>query len=362
MNTAAVEGQPVESETPLGTNCPDEDKFNSAGQNRPIHLAKCRECAAAVKFQPTASGTGFTLVDPDPEARFGAGSTGLPMCPNGHGEMMIADEAIPVADAISQVAEKVNGTPQQASLPGTVPPFNFEGAYFEIEAKAVEVDALRSVENEHHETFKESKKAREKAEEVLGKMILEFRRRRREKDAGGPEAQPPTVERCRFEQLNPGVPCPLCTDATWDRSTAPASEEHGVAAKDVLEGRELAQCVERLKLVPIYGISVEYLRSLPMDQRSSIEAWAGDVEDHPDERDRWMEDGLPPGLEGAHKASDASGDGQQQNCTECGLLIGFEGEEPYPAGAFVGTGCKGKERQRYPKRGTKKPQAKRGKK
>jgi hypothetical protein len=115
-----------------------ERPVEATAAERPIHLAKCAECAQAVKFQPTASGASFLLVDADPEATFGIGEHGRPMCPDGHGEMEIADDQLkPAAEAFREVARthgRAAATPPvQRIAPGRVAPVQLRGRYAELD-------------------------------------------------------------------------------------------------------------------------------------------------------------------------------------------------------------------------------------
>src|SRR5687768_17111158 len=87
----------------------------------PIHLARCPECDFAVRYQPSATGASFLLIDSD--QGLGIGEHGRPICPNGHGEMEIADDRLPIEQAIEQTAERLNAAVQR-DLPGIVPVFN----------------------------------------------------------------------------------------------------------------------------------------------------------------------------------------------------------------------------------------------
>jgi hypothetical protein len=130
-----------EPETDEAVEIPDDD---------PVHLAKCAECATAVRFRPNVTGTGFVLVDADPDATFGVGEHGRPVCPNGHGEMSIADDQLKSAteaftDAqgmLLRAEAEASSAPVQGDLPGIIPAFNFQGAYLELETKA---DAIAGV-------------------------------------------------------------------------------------------------------------------------------------------------------------------------------------------------------------------------
>lgn len=146
------------------------------------HLARCPVCDFRVSYIPSESGNSYALVDADPELALGIGSNGRPVCRNGeHGEMELADD---------QLAQ-----PEQQSLPGIVQPFNYEGAYLELEAKAVEVEHLAAIHAEDASRAKGSRKNWESAAAVFSSMALEFRRRRRAKvdqaGAADSESEPP---------------------------------------------------------------------------------------------------------------------------------------------------------------------------
>lgn len=332
---------------------------------QPIHGAVCDECKHTVAFRMLGSGAGFAIINHGYAARevsFGVGPNNRPECPLGHGEMTIADDKLPASEAISQVAERVNG-PQQAALPGVIE-FNKPNAYDVLETMFVERDAAKKIEDEDHERYKRSKKARETLDEKINIAGLEFRRRRVEKTAG-PAAVSTALERCRFEQLHPGVPCPLCTDPTWQRTTAPASEEHGVDAHNLLIRRECEETVELLKSIPHVGFTVDDLLAMDLETRSILEAWVRDYADHPDRRDELMAE-RPRPIDTAHKAGpyDATEpSAPDQLCRECGAVL-FTVTETDPAlyeGTLVGTGCEGKAKKvghRYPK-GKKKAQTRR---
>jgi hypothetical protein len=352
------------------------DGIDAVMTDRPTHLAKCRECGQKMTFRPTSSGFGFTVVNhdnSDAEVSFGVSAAGLPMCPEGHGEMEIADDQIPVAEAFGHVAEQLAaGEAVQRSLPGIVPVFNYQGAYLELEAKTVEVQALHDQWAEDAETARESKKAWEKSAETLQKMGLEFRRRRREKAEGGTAEDPgitDSVKPCRFEQLHPGVPCPICTnDARRSASTvAPGSEEHGVEANQLLERQELEDCVAQLKDAEIYT-TVDAMLAMKVDQMAEVQAWAQEFSDTPADEQPGLLESLPTPLASTHRAGPAEKENSAvdarliQFCQTCGdqlFVFDDEQEEGIPVGwrVLVAHPCQGKAKEvghRYPEKKAKK--------
>jgi hypothetical protein len=206
------EPEPDDDDTSIADPEPDDD---------PVHLAKCAECATAVKFRPNVTGTGFFLVDADPDVTFGVGEHGRPVCPNGHGEMAIADDQLkPVAEAFADAqtmllaaeADARGGAPVQGDLPGIIPPFNYQGCYLELEAKAAEVDALHDEYIDAKEVAADAKKAWDKAAELYTKMALEFRRRRQSKGDDSPSLAEPTSRAlaCTWDKAHPDEACPFC--------------------------------------------------------------------------------------------------------------------------------------------------------
>lgn len=334
MTTAAVEEQP-ETTT-----------------EQPVHLARCRECSVKVWYRSTSSGGGFMIVDhnhSDPSPTFGSSAANLPMCPDGHGEMELCDEqAVPVAEAFQQVADKL-AEPVQTSLPGIVPDFNYAGAYLDLEATAVEVAALHKQAKDDAETAKESKKAWEKAAERYQRMAIVYRDRRREKVAQGEAVLDTAADLCRFEQLSPGVPCPLCADpARLEQSgVARDSEQHGVIARDLQLATEREAVSGTLAAVG-FVLTAEDLSTLPPEQYAKVIASYNDASTPAAERVAAIEAVIAPHIASEQPAAA----GEVQTCTKCGTAIAIESDF-YVTGARVGFGCEGKaklEGNRYPER------------
>jgi hypothetical protein len=127
--------------------------------------AECQSCGAAVTYEPTPSGVGFMVMRQsgvDPEATFGVGEHGRPRCPHGHGEMGIAEA----------------GPLEQPALFDIAKPFNFEGAYLEVEGLTVEVDRLAGIAEEDKRTAASSRDQWAEAAKRLHTLTLELRRRR----------------------------------------------------------------------------------------------------------------------------------------------------------------------------------------
>src|SRR5436190_20327908 len=92
-----------------------ERPADTAIEERPTHLARCAfpldgdgPCGVEVTFRLTASGAGLMVLAvagaPIDQA-FGIGPNAMPLCPHGHGEMQLADEALPAAAAVKAALE-----------------------------------------------------------------------------------------------------------------------------------------------------------------------------------------------------------------------------------------------------------------
>jgi hypothetical protein len=174
-----------------------------------------------------------------------------------------ADAQIPVADAFAQVAARVEGEhqePEQSTLFDTSKPFNFEGAYLELEEMSVEVDRLQRIAADDAREAKESKKSWEEASKLRDRAALELRRRRLEKER-------------REQQL---------TDPAHD------ADERLCA---------------RLGAVEIV-FDVASARALSVDDRAAVESWLADAEAHPGDREWWLATEIPAALQRA--ANDAA--------------------------------------------------------
>lgn len=180
------------------------------------------------------------------------------------GENDDADGSVPVADAFAEVASRVNGArqePEQSALFDTSKPFNFEGAYLELEQMSVEVDQLQRVAEADARTAKESKKSWEEASKRRDRAALELRRRRLDKE--------------RRDQLQ--------ADPAHD------ADERLCARLGALE----------------IAFDVASARALSAEDRAAIETWLADAEAHPDERERFMSE-LPAPLQSATNEAPAA--------------------------------------------------------
>lgn len=170
------------------------------------HRAVCAECKAHVTYALLASGHGFMVLESsEPELVFGVGESGQPVCPHGHGEMQLADEQIPAVDAISQVAEQVNGSPEQRALFDTRKPFNMAGALDAIAEKNRAVKWAHDRYEESKADTADAKKTWEREAKQLQELIDELESRRQAKETaaeeGGDEAQEPAGEALSTEPV-----------------------------------------------------------------------------------------------------------------------------------------------------------------
>lgn len=172
---------------------PAEAAVTEPATDTPVtHKAVCRECDAHVTYALTSSGHGFMVLETsEADVSFGQSDSGLPLCPRGHGEMLLADEQIPVADAITQAAElqgseNGHGTPAQRALFDTRKPFNLEGA---LEAIAEKNRAVQWAHDRYDRAKTEASDARktwEREAKQLQDLIVDLNDKR--------EARAPQVE------------------------------------------------------------------------------------------------------------------------------------------------------------------------
>jgi hypothetical protein len=160
MTTSASETETLELDPAVLSEPPAPDRTD--------HLARCASCAFTVRFKPLQSGHGFMLVGS--EESLGIGEDGRPMCPNGHGQMEIADDQLPAAEAFALAQEQLQDQ-RPPRLPFPAPPFNYEGALHEIFEKQSEITRLEIKFTDADERRKKAKSALDDAREELGKMI-----------------------------------------------------------------------------------------------------------------------------------------------------------------------------------------------
>jgi hypothetical protein len=166
-----------------------------------------------VRVPPEQHRHGFVLVGT--EATYGAGENGRPICPDGHGEMEIADDRLPIEQAIEQAAEQINATTQRLPFPS--PPFNYEGALHEIFEKQQSVAILEGKFNDADERRKKAKAALDEGHSQLSVLIATLQEReqdrlheiaRREAAAVAGHPEDTTLVRCAWELAHPDEQLP----------------------------------------------------------------------------------------------------------------------------------------------------------
>lgn len=333
---------------------------------RPVHLARCADCGHSVPFRPNSTGTGFVLVGT--EATYGAGDNGRPICPDGHGEMEIADDRLPIEQAIEQAAARIDATTQRLPFPS--PPFNYEGVLHALCEKRHTIATLEKRVEDRRDLLKKAKDDLDEANKKLGKMLDQFERdeqdrlaeiaRREAATAAGHPADTNLVS-CVWEQAHPDESCPVCLDPVEAEGagcgdTARDSSLHIEAVERFIHQGQTNVIVDALNDGAHIVIPEATVSAWSEEDRVAVLAWAG----APDASPR------PAILGTAHVAdssttSEAAPGDTFQCCRECGARLlshptgSGDSFEPYPAGTLVGTDCDGaKEPQRYTKRGKKK--------
>jgi hypothetical protein len=332
-----------------------------------MHRAVCMVdgCPAGVTYQLTASGSSFLVLDRvgmDFDASLGIGADGRPVCPiDGHGQMTLADELLPAAEAFAQVAEKLDG-PVQRALPGVFPAFNYAGAFNEIVEQAKRVERLNQEYDDAKKEASEAKKNLDKGAELLMRMTLQFEQRRREKpEPDAPSLAAPRVLKCVWDQQHPDDACPFCNDSQLgpaDRAVvegvlgAELAPPHANAHADQVVTYRTKLDVQAT-LDALDGVIVDVhpatVAEWTTEQRAEVRAWASD-HDAPF-------DAMPAILGRPHIAAKAGDDANVQACTQCGAVLRTwnEGDGSIvwlSAGARVKTDCPGtqEEGHRYPER------------
>jgi hypothetical protein len=337
----------------------------------PTHLARCASCDYSVRYRPLASFGGFTLAD-ETDLLLGIGPNGRPVCPNGHGEMELADDRLPIDQAINQANEQLDARPQR--LPYPSPPFNYADVLHSLCEKRHDIAALEKRVDDRKDALKRAKDELDEANKELGRMIDRFERderdrldeiARREAAAAAGHPEETNLVRCAWEQAHQDENCPMCADDKL-RPTVRDSSGHVEQVDRLIYLQDTAEIVSLVQDAGI-RLSTDTVNAWSVEDRDAVKQWAEEkigLADTPD-----LENGprRPAILGTAHVAADFTtseavpGD-TYQSCVECGarLLTYKTGDdegasfEPYPAGTLVGTDCEGaKEPARYAKRGRK---------
>lgn len=344
------------------TSAVEENPADAPAAERPIHLARCAECATAVKYQLTASGAGLILFEAAPDAIFGLSANGIPICPQGHGEMSIADETLkPAADAIAEALElqEAESGPTQRTLPGVFPAFNYQGAYLELEQQAVECDRLRREHEDDAKTSRESKKDWDEAEALYTKMALEFRRRRREKAGEPKDAADMSAdinrqadrEPCTWEAKHPGVTCALCsnefiaavvTRVLGQTVAPPDAVAHADDVERLLLHEDVDVTQQALENVDTY-IDASVIATWSEAERAAVTAFAGALLDRANNVPDVVLPERPTILGKPHIPTQPQ-EGAMQVCALCEEVIAPNTDQhpAYEVTDYVGVDCAGK--------------------
>lgn len=355
-------------------------------EERPVHLARCGdpECAIAVKFKPSASGASFILVDADPEASFGVGENGRPVCPNGHGEMTIADDALkPAAEAFAEAQQQLDAAAPR--LPFPVPAFNYEGVLHALLTKRHEIAGFEKKVEDRKEALKRAKDELDDANTQLGRMLDQFERdeqdrkheqERRARQAEGGHPDGTTLVRCEWERQHAGEKCPLCGgDANAFVVKAILGDPEKLAAQDAvahledverfLTGLEVDETREALGIIDAYIDAAAIAEWTPED-RKAVTLWADYQFDLANANEIAPETTANPPtrptiLGKPHIPAPQIGDGLQR-CSICDEVLRREPDtDPYQVTDLVDTDCSGKAPEathHYPVTSKKKPAAK----
>lgn len=260
--------------------------------------------------------------------------------------------------------------PRDVPLPFPRPPFAFEAAMQQIEAKERSSAAAWTRYESAKETASARRKEAEEEDQQLHDLIRETRDRREEaqreggllhalvqlEDQPNPEAQKPG---CAFER-GTGQPCPICRDAkpgdeTRDEPENPLHPEH-VTAAAIRAASEALRA--DLVAVDVY-LALDELDALDYEDAHELGAWASALHISRTSDSSIVVPVRPALLDQACQAAEPGTD--RQGCRVCGTTLVRASGEPYPAGALVGIDCLGaevEESRPVAKRGAKKSRKK----
>jgi ferredoxin-like protein FixX len=310
-----------------------------------VHLARCTECGICVQL--------------------GIGTNGRPVCPNGHGEMELADDRLPIEQAMEQVAEKLT-EPQR--LPYPSPPFNYEGALHEIFEMEQRKRHPRIEVQRRRRAPEESEGRARRWPQQLSALIGTLQREHcTDRQAGSGESGGPSGgDEPRALRVGTGAPGRDVPNVFRRRAVRSATQSMSISrAVGVFAVHRRDRRADGLSP----GLFFRPTSVNAMERRRSHgrEGVGRDAD-----RSIRRRSARPAILGTAHVAADFTtseavpGD-TYQSCVECGarLLTYKTGDdegasfEPYPAGTLVGTDCEGaKEPARYAKRGKRAKAAK----
>jgi hypothetical protein len=284
------------------------------------------------------------------------------------------DTTLPAAEAITQVAEQVNGA-EQMRLPGTTPPFNLENAFKHIYEKERESAIAWEKADDLADRTKKARKQAEEYDAELRLLIERYHEDKRQRELQiEREAQGltdgTTLVRCQWERMNVGEPCPVCSSEDLKnepRFGARDSEQHAVEVRNWQAEQDTCKLRELLLPAGIV-IDVATIAEWSPEQRRGVELWVEDAMETTSSLEEARKT-LPEAFGKPHVLDSEPGfDGEQAYglCSACNARL-FDIEDPnadelpYPAGTLVGTDCSGEPARTLPKRGSKKRAAKGGK-
>lgn len=380
--TADVPHEASPADAPLGDDVPAAPSHERP--ELPVHKVLCmaKGCKAGATYRPTASGTGFFVLERygmDVESLLGVGPNGRPICPfDEHGEMTLADEQLPIEQAITQVNGQLAAA-QAPRLPFPAPAFNYEDVFRAIVEMRHEVARLEERYDDRKDAAKKAKEDLDDANEKLGKAIddyearererrFEIERRQRQAEDGHPEGT--TLVRCVYEQQHPEHACPICSG-----KTAAAVLERFLGAEATRAARDAATHLDEVNELEVglevdetldhlgdVGLTVrrDVVREWTDAERAAVIAWASAEFDHDEDASITVPE-RPAILGTAHISAEAGEDASEQHCATCGAVLWrrdpeSEDDKPWAAGLLVGTDCAGAEKEphRYPDTSKKK--------
>lgn len=330
---ASNEAIEADTDTKTETGEPDGSNAETAEPAAEPRSMACKTCGLQILVSPLSSGHGFKLIaiekavaGVDMPTTFGASKNGFPICPI-DSVGLIPLGPTPVGEAFRGIQDALKDTtePVQPRLPGTTVPFNVDAAFKAIVAKNREVDEARGIYEAAKKEAKEAKDALDSEEALLGKLISEFERRRRDQEASERGTLRPEQASVCFSERMTGQPCHICREA---RKRVKEDESHNDADLRV------ASLHEHLARRGVH--LTEFDLSVRDDEHvAALEAFAHDETAT-----------LPPFVLAAACVAGPAGD-EGQRCTTCGVVLhnktdeDEEGATPYPEGDRVGLDCAG---------------------
>ena len=356
--TVAVEGAPLALGEPAAIVHETEE-----------HHASCPQCGTKVGWRGALDPTS------DVWSRGIDQTTGMPCCP-ACGTALIANEPIPVAEALQQVAQALDteragdaARPMfQPSIPGVLPAFNAREAMLRIEYAEREVQSTEDAWEKAKKIAADRKKEYDEAVETLRAEIkaqhelrinAEYQHGRASTEAVSvtPAAAPDGP--CLFEVVTE-EPCGICRNADANASGRlhRAERSHvgsSLAAMVVTAVRAGdVDAIERagltvhtvLRWLPDWYVDLEQIRQWAHEDLLAVAAW---LEGFASADEPWARP-VPLLLGTAHEAAEASG--ERQSCRACGACLRdaavLQVLDPFAVGFRVGTDCPGEEQEAAP--------------